>query len=70
MENTINTVITFELHNIHIVIHHFIEQPVDNEIWTNAYQYFINGVAYHPYFKTHKEALNNALQKAENLNLI
>ena len=39
------------------------EQPMDGEIWDKAYQYFIDGEAYHPYFKTEEEAELECLKK-------
>jgi hypothetical protein len=39
------------------------EQPVSDEIWDKAYQYYINGEAYHPYFKTYEEAELECLKK-------
>ncbi len=32
------------------------EQPVDSEMWPKAYQYYIDGTAYYPYYKTYEEA--------------
>jgi hypothetical protein len=39
------------------------EQPTGDEIWDKAYQYYINGEAYHPYFKTYEEAEIECLKK-------
>ena len=39
------------------------EQPMDGEIWDKAYQYYINGESYHPYFKTYEEVEFECLKK-------
>lgn len=53
-----------EVHNIHIKIHHFTEQPMDDEIWKDCYQVFINDIAKHPYTKTYEKALEKGLFEA------
>jgi hypothetical protein len=44
-------------------IDNWTEQPMNGEIWDKAYQYYINGQAYHPYFKTYEEAELECLKK-------
>jgi hypothetical protein len=50
-------------HKIDKTIDNWAEQPVNDEVWPKAYQYYINGVAYHPYFKTYEEAEFACLKK-------
>lgn len=57
-----------EIHDIHIQIHTFTNQPVGEEIWENCYQAFVDFNGLHPYYKTYEEALEVSLQ--ESLNLI
>jgi hypothetical protein len=38
------------------VIDNWAEQSVNGEIWSKAYQYYINGEAYTSYYKTYEEA--------------
>ena len=52
-----------ENYNLDKTIDNWTEQPMDGEIWDKAYQYYINGEAYHPYFKTHEEAELECLKK-------
>ena len=39
------------------------QQPMDNEIWDLAFQYFIKGEAFHPYYQTYEEAELECLRK-------
>jgi hypothetical protein len=50
-------------HKLDKTIDNWTEQPMDNEVWPKAYQYFINGEAFHPYFKTYEEAELACLNK-------
>jgi hypothetical protein len=52
-----------EKYDLDKTIDNWTEQPMNGEIWDKAYQYYINGEAYHPYFKTHKEAELECLKK-------
>jgi hypothetical protein len=52
-----------EKYNLDKIIDNWTEQPMNGEIWDKAYQYYINGEAYHPYFKTHEEAELACLKK-------
>jgi hypothetical protein len=52
-----------EKYNLDKIIDNWTEQPMDGEIWDKAYQYYINGEAYHPYFKTHEEAELECIKK-------
>jgi hypothetical protein len=52
-----------EKYNLDKIIDNWTEQPMNGEIWDKAYQYYINGEAYHPYFKTHEEAEQACLVK-------
>ncbi len=50
-------------YNLDKTINNWTEQPMDDVIWDKAYQYYINGEAYHPYFKSYEEAELDALDK-------
>ena len=50
-------------HKIDVTIDNWSEQPVNDEIWPKAYQYYINGEAFHPYFQTYEEAELECLRK-------
>lgn len=52
-----------EKYKLDKTIDNWIEQPMNGEIWGKAYQYFINGETYHPYFKTYEEAELECLKK-------
>jgi hypothetical protein len=52
-----------EKYDLDKTIDNWTEQPMNGEIWDKAYQYYINGEAYHPYFKTHEEAELECLKK-------
>lgn len=52
-----------EKYNLHHNVHHFTEQPIDNELWENAYQSFVNNEALHPYYQLYKEAELACLNK-------
>lgn len=52
-----------EKYKLDKTIDNWIEQPMNGEIWGKAYQYFINGEAYHHYFKTYEEAELECLKK-------
>lgn len=52
-----------DTYNLHTLIHHFTHQPIGKEVWKDCYQYFINGTAYHPYYRTYQEARLACLQK-------
>ena len=52
-----------EKYNLHYNTHHFTEQPMNNEVYKNCYQIFINGEAFHPYYKTYEEAELECLKK-------
>ena len=52
-----------EKYDLDKTIDNWIEQPMDGEIWDKAYQYYINGESYHPYFKTYEEAELECLKK-------
>lgn len=52
-----------EKHKIHIDVVYFINQPINNELWADCYQFFVNGEAFHPYCKTYEEALELGLLK-------
>jgi hypothetical protein len=52
-----------EKYRLDKIIDNWTEQPMNGEIWDKAYQYYINGEAYHPYFKTHEEAELECLKK-------
>ncbi len=45
------------------VIDNWAEQSVNGEIWSKAYQYYINGEAYTSYYKTYEEAELECLKK-------
>ena len=45
-----------EKYNLDKTIDSWTEQPMGDVIWDKAYQYYIHGEAYHPYFKTYEEA--------------
>jgi hypothetical protein len=53
-----------EVHNIHIEIHYFTNQPVGDENWEHAYQCFIDNKDIHLYFKTYEKALEVGLFNA------
>jgi len=53
-----------EEHKIHIDVIHFIDQPINNEIWPDCYQFFVDGEAFHPYCKTYEETLEHGLLEA------
>lgn len=52
-----------EKHNLDKTIDSWTEQPMIDEIWDKAYQYYINGEAHHPYFKTYEDAELECLKK-------
>jgi hypothetical protein len=52
-----------EKYNLGVKFDNWTKQPMDNEIWDVAYQYYINGEAYHPYFKTYEEVVSACLDK-------
>jgi hypothetical protein len=52
-----------EKYDLNKTIDSWTEQPMGDEIWDNAYQYYVNGEAYHPYFKTYEEAELECLKK-------
>jgi len=49
---------------VHILITHHSNQPVDNVIWKDCYQVFVQEIAHHPYYSTYEEALEVALRFA------
>jgi hypothetical protein len=52
-----------EKYNLDKTIDSWTEQPMGDVIWDKAYQYYIHGEAYHPYFKTPEEAELECLKK-------
>ena len=52
-----------EEYNLDKVIDNWAEQSVNGEIWSKAYQYYINGEAYTSYYKTYEEAELECLNK-------
>ncbi len=50
-------------YNLDKVIDNWAEQSVNGEIWSKAYQYYINGEAYTSYYKTYEEAELECLKK-------
>jgi hypothetical protein len=52
-----------EKYKLNKIIDNWTEQPMGDEIWVEAYQYYINGEAYHPYFKTYEEAESACIDK-------
>jgi len=59
-----------EKYNLDKTIDSWTEQPMGDVIWDKAYQYYIHGEAYHPYFKTYEEAelacLNKLIEVVKN----
>ena len=54
-----------EVHGLHIMVSHWIKQPVDDEIWDDCYQSFINGDAMDVrIYQTYDEALNYGINEA------
>jgi len=53
-----------ETHEIHIEIIHFTNQPMDEEMWKDCYQVFVDSEGLHPYHKTYEKALEMGLYEA------
>jgi hypothetical protein len=52
-----------EIHNIHVIVTHFTNQPIDNELWENCFQVYVQGDGLHPYHRTYEESLEFGLQE-------
>lgn len=52
----------YETHDIWIQVNNWKEQPVDNEVWNNAFQWFIEGEADGKPFKAPTEAYEAAIE--------
>ena len=52
-----------EKYDLDKVIDNWAEQSVNGEIWSKAYQYYINGEAYTSYYKTYEESELECLKK-------
>lgn len=53
-----------EVHELHIDVHHFTNQKVDDELWKDVYQVFVDYSAFHPYYQTYEEALEKGIIEA------
>ena len=49
------------MYDIDITYIHFTEQPMNGEVWKDAYQAFVGGEAIHPYGKTPEEVIEYAI---------
>lgn len=54
-----------EEHDLHIMVSHWINQPVGDDVWDDCYQSFINGDAMDvTIYQTYNEALDYAINEA------